>query len=426
MTTEAALSPESTRSAPPQTLRTDARFWRVSFALFLSGLATFALLYCVQPILPAFVHAFALSPAAASLSLSTTTAVLAVAMFGAGALSDAYGRKTVMAGSLIAAAAATLAAALAPNWPTLIAARALTGLALSGAPAVAMAYLAEEMDRSAIGLSMGLFIAGNTLGGMGGRLAAASIVEFWGWRWALGGIGAFSLVCAAAFAFALPRERRSTPKAELVAMGPAIRMHLSDPGLRLLYALGFLLMGAFVTTYNYIGFHLAVPPFSLSQTAIGFVFVIYLLGAVASAVAGDLAGRFGRRRVIVPAVALMPFGVLATLSGSLSIVIVGVALVTVGFFAGHSIASSWIGLRVQHAHAQASALYLFFYYAGSSLAGWSGGWALAAGGWPGVAAFLGALALVALVVAERLRRVAPPAHLVAAPEPKPDRLPPAS
>ena len=110
-------------------------------------------------------------------------------MFGAGALSDAYGRKTVMAASLFAAAAATLAAALAPNWPTLIAARALTGLALSGAPAVAMAYLAEEMDRSAIGLSMGLFIAGNTLGGMGGRLAAASIVEFWGWRWALGAIG---------------------------------------------------------------------------------------------------------------------------------------------------------------------------------------------------------------------------------------------
>ena len=398
----------------------------MSFALFLSGLATFALLYCVQPILPAFVQAFQLTPAAASLSLSTTTAVLAVAMFWAGALSDAYGRKTVMAGSLIAAAAATLAAALAPNWPTLIVARALTGLALSGAPAVAMAYLAEEMDRSAIGLSMGLFIAGNTLGGMGGRLAAASIVEFWGWRWALGAIGLFSLACAAAFAFALPRERRSTPRAELVAMGPAIRMHLADPGLSLLYALGFLLMGAFVTTYNYIGFHLAAPPFSLSQTAIGFVFVIYLLGAVASAVAGDLAGRFGRRRVILPAVALMPLGVLVTLSGSLPVVIAGVALITVGFFAGHSIASSWIGLRVQHAHAQASALYLFFYYAGSSLAGWSGGWALAAGGWPGVAAFLGALTVVALIVAQRLTRVPPPAHLVAAPEPKPDRLPPAS
>ena len=347
-------------------------------------------------------------------------------MFGAGALSDACGRKTIMAVSLVAAAAATVAAAFAPNWPILLGLRALTGLALAGAPAIAMTYLAEEMDRSAVGLSMGLFIAGNTLGGLGGRLAAATIVGFWGWRGALGLIGAVSLVCAIAFAFALPQERHATPKAELVAIGPAIRMHLGDPGLRLLYALGFLLMGAFVTTYNYIGFHLAAPPFALSQTAIGFVFVLYLLGAVASAVAGDLAGRYGRRQVILPAVALMPLGVFASLSSSLSIVILGVGLVTVGFFSGHSIASSWIGLRARSAQAQASALYLFFYYAGSSLAGWAGGWALAAGGWPGVAAFMGALTGLALLVAARLRRVPPPAHLQAQAEPRPEPLVPPS
>ena len=419
MTTPAANLPDQPERDPPLTLRGERRFWRISLALFISGLATFALLYCVQPMLPAFVHAFSLTPAAASLSLSVATAVLAVAMFGAGALSDAHGRKTVMAVSLTAAAAANLAAAFAPNWPTLIALRALTGLALSGAPAIAMAYLAEEMDRSAVGLSMGLFIAGNTLGGMGGRLAAASISEYWGWRAAMGAIGAFSLISAAAFSFALPRERRATPKADLIPIGPAIRMHLGDPGLRLLYALGFLLMGSFVTTYNYIGFHLSAPPFSLSQTAIGFVFVIYLLGAVASAVVGDLAGRFGRRQVILPSVALMPLGVLLTLSSSLWTTIVGVALVTIGFFAGHSIASSWIGLRVQTAQAQASALYLFFYYAGSSLAGWAGGWALAAEGWPGVAAFLGGLTGLAFLIAARLRRVAPPLHLQAKPEPEP-------
>ena len=329
-----------------------------------------------------------------------------------------------MAVSLAAAAAATLAAAFAPDWPTLIALRALTGLALSGLPAIAMTYLAEEMDRSAVGLSMGLFIAGNTTGGLGGRLAAASIAEFWGWRAAIGAVGGFSLICAAAFAFALPRERRTTPKAELVGIGEAIRMHLADPGLRLLYALGFLVMGAFVTTYNYIGFHLAAPPFSLSPSAIGLVFVIYLLGAVASAVAGDLAGRYGRRQVILPAVVLMPLGVVATLSSSLWVTIFGVALVTVGFFAGHSIASSWVGLRAETAHAQASALYLFFYYAGSSLAGWAGGWALAADGWTGVAAFLGLLTSLALLVAAALRRAPPPAHLQAPPEPAPEPLVP--
>ena len=420
MTTRADAPFELSHSVPPLTMRGEARFWRVSLALFISGLATFAVLYCVQPLMPAFARGFSLTPAAASLSLSTTTGVLAFAMFWAGALSDTYGRKTVMVAALGAAALATLAAAVAPNWPTLLAFRALAGLALAGAPAVAMAYLAEEMDRSAVGLSMGLFIAGNTLGGMGGRLATAAIAEAAGWRSAVGAIGALSLVCAIAFAFALPRERHSTPKAKLVAMGPAIRMHLGDPGLRLLFALSFLLMGSFVTTYNYIGFRLAAPPYSLSQTAIGFVFVIYLLGTVASTVAGDLAGRFGRRRVIVPSVALMPVGALATLSHDLWVTILGVTLVTVGFFAGHSIASSWIGLRAATAQAQASALYLFFYYAGSSLAGWSGGWALAGAGWPGVAAFVGALTCLACVIALRLSHVPPPAHLqAAAPEPEP-------
>ena len=398
-------------SDPRLTLRGEARFWRIAFALFLGGFGTFALLYCVQPLLPAFARGFSISPAAASLSLSAATGVLSVAMFGAGALSDAVGRKTVMAASLAAAAAATAAIAFAPSWPTLIALRALTGLALSGVPAVAMAYLAEEMERSAIGLAMGLYIAGSTLGGMGGRLSVAGIADFAGWRAGVGAIGAFSLLCSVLFALSLPPQRAAAPKAHALAVWPAIRLHLGDPGLRGLYALGFLVMGAFVTTYNYIGFRLEAPPFSLSQASIGLVFVIYLVGVVAAPAFGELAGRFGRRRVIGPAIVLMPFGALATLSDHLWLTIFGVGLVTAGFFGGHSIASSWIGLRAEKAQAQASALYLFFYYLGSSVAGTLGGLVIPRAGWPGVVAFVGALALLALLVALRLSRVPPPAHL---------------
>ncbi len=401
----------SAAAEPPLTARGEARFWRVSVALFLGGFATFALLYCVQPLMPSFARTFSISPAAASLSLSAATGVLAFAMFAAGALSDAFGRKTVMAASLAAAAAATFAAAFSRDWTTLIVFRALTGLALSGVPAVAMAYLAEEMDRSAIGLAMGLYIAGSTLGGMGGRLVVAAIADQGGWRVGVGGIGAFSLACAGLFALALPPQRPGAPGRRSNPIVPAIRAHLSDPGLRYLFALAFLLMGAFVTTYNYIGFRLAAPPFSLSQATIGLVFVIYLVGAVSSAAMGELAGRFGRRRVIGPAIVLMPLGVLTTLPNSLPLTILGVGLVTAGFFGGHSIASSWVGLRAAKARAQASALYLFFYYAGSSLAGTIGGSVLARGGWPGVAAFVGGLSALALIVALKLARVPPPAHL---------------
>ena len=407
----AILRFEAPAGDSPLIARGGARFWRVSFALFLGSFATFALLYCVQPLMPTFTRAFSISPAAASLSLSAATGVLAVAMIFAGTLSDVLGRKTVMTASLAAAAAATLAASFSPDWTTLVVLRALTGLALSGVPAVAMAYLVEEMDRSAIGLAMGLYIAGNTLGGMGGRLASAAIADVGGWRGAVAIVGLVSLGCAAAFAFALPRERRLPPKTEATALLPAIRMHFSDPGLRYLFALGFLLMGVLVTTYNYIGFRLEAAPFSLSQTAIGLVYCIYLVGAVASAVMGELAGRYGRRRVIGLAIAFMPIGVLMTLPNSLWLTILGVGVVTVGFFGGHSIASSWVGLRAETAKAQASALYLFFYYAGSSLAGSIGGWVFTLGAWPGEATFLGALSGLALLIALKLARVPPPAHL---------------
>ena len=391
--------------------RGGARFWRVNFALVLGSFATFALLYYVQPLMPFFTRAFSISPAAASLSLSAATGVLAVAMIFAGTLSDIVGRKAIMTASLAAAAAATLAASFSPNWTTFVALRALTGLALSGVPAVAMAYLVEEMDRSAIGLAMGLYIAGTTLGGMGGRLATAAIAEVGGWRGAVALVGLISLGCAVAFAFALPRERRAPLKMGRAALLPTLRAHFSDSGLRYLFALGFLLMGVFVTTYNYIGFRLEAPPFSLSPTMIGFVYCIYLVGTVASTLMGELAGRYGRRRVIGFALAFMPIGVLLTLPNNLWLTILGVGVLTIGFFGGHSIASSWVGLRAETAKAQASALYLFFYYVGSSLAGSIGGWVFTLGAWPGETAFLGGMSALALFIALKLARVPPPAHL---------------
>ena len=402
---------EAPSDNPPLTATGGARFWRVNGALFLGSFATFAMLYCVQPLMPTFTRAFAISPAAASLSLSAATGVLAVAMVFAGTLSDVAGRKTVMTASLAAASAATVAASFSPDWTAFVALRALTGLALSGVPAVAMAYLVEEMDRSAIGLAMGLYIAGNTLGGLSGRLASAGIADVGGWRSAIAVVGLVSLGCAAMFAFALPKERRAPAKARTTALFPAIAMHFSDPGLRYLFAMGSLLMGAFVATYNYIGFRLAAPPFSLSPAMIGFVYCIYLVGAVSSTVTGELAGRYGRRRVIGFALAFMPIGVVLTLPDNLWLVILGVGVVTIGFFGGHSIASSWVGLRADTAKAQASALYLFFYYAGSSLAGWIGGWVFSRAGWPGEAAFVGGLSVLALGIAMKLTRVAPPAHL---------------
>ncbi len=401
------------RASPPRISRSEAAFWRVTGPLAFGGFCTFALLYSVQPLMPVLAREFSVSPAEASLSLSTTTAVLAFAMLAAGAVSEVFGRKRVMVFSLAASSLAAMLAALAPDWPTLLALRALAGLALSGLPAVAMAYLSDEMDAEAIGLAMGLYIAGSTLGGMSGRLVVAALSDEFGWRPAIAATGAVGLVGAALIGFGLPASRRFSPRwPDFAGLASPLRRHLSDPGLRLLFAEGFLLMGSFVCAYNYIGFRLTTPPFSLSQTAIGFIFVLYLVGAVSSMVMGDLAGRFGRRSVLWIAIAIEAAGVATTLPDNMVAVIVGVGLITWGFFGAHSIASSWVGLRAEGGRAQAAALYLFFYYVGSSLVGSSGGLFYAQAGWPGVAGLLAALTGAALIVALRLSKVPPPRHLV--------------
>ena len=382
-------------------------FARVIAAFFIGGFAIFELLYCVQPLLPEFAREFRLAPASASLAVSVSTVVMASTLFFAGFAAARFGRKPVMVASLVVSALATLGCALAPNWGALLALRGLMGLALAGLPSLAMAYLAEEIDGPALGFAMGMYIAGSTLGGMFGRLVVGFIADHGGWRLALAAIGLNSLVGAVFFALALPGERAGERRpASFASLIAHARAHFGDEGLPWLFAVGYLVMGAFICTYNYIGFRLAAPPFSLDQTRIGLIFTLYLLGAVSSTIMGDLAARLGRRRVLWIALAIGLVGVLVSLPDRLLPAVLGVALVTWSFFGAHSIASSWVGLRANEGRAQASALYLFFYYVGSSLNGWMGGLAYQRDGWDGVAALIVALLGLAFLAALKLARVA--------------------
>ena len=399
-----ALTPKLRRGAPG--------YARVVVAFFIGGFAIFELLYCVQPLLPEFAREFQLSPAGASLAVSVSTVVMASMLFFAGLAAERFGRKPVMVASLVVSALATLAAALAPTWPALLALRGLMGLALAGLPSLAMAYLADEIDGPALGFSMGMYIAGSTLGGMFGRLVVGLISDHFNWRVALGAIGANSLLGALFFVYALPADRtRAGAPGNLASLVRVARAHFADEGLRWLFAVGYLVMGAFICTYNYIGFRLAAPPFSLDQTRIGLIFTLYLLGAASSTIMGDLAARYGRRKVLWIALAIGLVGVVVTLPNQLIPAVAGVALVTWSFFGAHSIASSWVGLRVNEGRAQASALYLFFYYVGSSLNGWMGGLAYQRFGWNGVAALIGLLLGLAFLAGLKLARVPPPRHL---------------
>jgi len=378
---------------------------RVRLGLFAAGLATFALLYTPQPLLPMLAASFGATPAAASLAISAGTGALAVAIIGASSLSEVFGRRRVMTISLLAAAALGLIAPVAPSLGALVALRVVQGLALAGVPATAMAYLAEEVDRSSLGRAMGLYIAGNAIGGLSGRVMAGVLAEHGGWRVALAGVGGCSLACAIVFAVVLPPSAFFTPAPlRLRALAATLGRHLVDAGLLRLYLIGFTLMGAFVTVYNYLTFRLSAAPFALPASVIGALFTGYLAGTFSATVAGRLADRAGRRVVLVLGVVVAIGGVALTLSASLVCIVAGLVVLTTGFFAAHSVASGWVGGRARQAPAQASALYLCLYYVGGSVAGTFGGVCYARGGWPQTAAFVTLLLAVALASAVSMRR----------------------
>jgi YNFM family putative membrane transporter len=233
-----------------------------------------------------------------------------------------------------------------------------------------------------------------------GRLLAALLTGLFSWRWGVGAIGALGLAASAIFWRTLPPSRHFVPRPLRVrSLAATFAEQFRDPRLLVLFAEGFLLMGAFVTTYNYATYHLLDPPYSLSQAAVGLIFVVYLVGIFASAWIGARADRAGRGRMLRLMTVLMLGGLALTMLRPLWCAVAGIAVVTFGFFGGHSVASSWVGLRAHRAKAQAAALYLFFYYMGSSVAGAAGGLFWERWRWPGVAAFVGTMLVTAIGLA---------------------------
>lgn len=390
------------------TQRGTVAFRKTNIAFFAGGFTTFAILYCTQPLLPELSKEFRISPAMASLSLSVATISMAISMLFVGSISEVKGRKPIMIFSLLAASTLSVLTSLVPNFHFLILLRILQGIVLAGLPAIAMAYLSEEIEPSSLGVAMGLYISGNSFGGMSGRVIIGMLTDAFNWHVALGIIGGLSVLMSLIFLFMLPASKNFRPrKMEIGKLTRSMLSHFQDPGLLCLYAIAFLLMGSFVTLYNYIGYQLLAPPYSLSQTVVGWIFVTYIVGTFSSVMIGRLADQHGRRKVLWIILLLMFVGACVTLSTNLIVKILGIVLFTFSFFGSHSIASSWVGLRAKHDKAQASSLYLFFYYAGSSIGGTTGGIFWKDYGWYGVIGMISCFLTFAFMFSIALTRVAP-------------------
>lgn len=395
----ASSSPASASSSPATGLRPGMSGYRGAVvALVAAGLASFNAMYATQGLLPALTEQLHVSPSAAALTVSAVTGMLALSIIPASVTSERFGRGRVLIVCSLGATALGIALAFAPSFGLLVAGRALQGLLVAGVPAVAMAWIAEEMHSDWLAPTMGLYVAGTTVGGLLGRLVPGSVAEVASWHWAMFATAALAFACAIVSTVALPAQRNFHHK-HLTLRGEysALTGHLRNPRIAGLFAVGFLLMGSFVSVYNYLGFRLRAD-YGFSDAAIGVVFLLYLVGTVASAGAGKLAARIGRSRVVMAGIAMLAAGLLITLLSPIWSLLVGVAVVTGGLFTAHATASGWVSALATTHRAEASAMYLCCYYLGSSAIGYLTGFSFHAADWPGlVATLLTLVALAALV-----------------------------
>nr|WP_083741047.1 MFS transporter [Mycobacterium sp. MS1601] len=386
--------------------RGSSDYRRLLAALFCAGVATFAQLYSLQGVLPQLAEHYKIGAADAALTVSLATTGLAISVIPWSMVADRVGRVRAMTISVTAATVAGLLVALAPTYPVLLAGRFVEGIALGGVPAVAIAYLTEEVERRHSARAAGIYVAGTTIGGLLGRVVAGPIAETVHWRVGVFVVAVLCALAAAGFIALAPRPRGFVPSS---ARGVLHRLavNLRSPRQLALYAQAFLLMGGFVALYNFLGFRLVAAPFNLPEHLVSLVFVAYLAGTWASSRAGAEATRFGRRRVLLVSVTLMAAGVVMTLSPQLLVVLTGLVVATIGFFGAHAIASGWTAADAGTGKAQASSLYNLAYYGGSSLVGWFGGVAFDSHGWPALAATVLSLVLLATAIAATVLRQRP-------------------
>jgi MFS transporter, YNFM family, putative membrane transport protein len=361
-------------------------------ALFCAGIATFAQLYSPQAALASIARDFDVSPADSALVVSAATIGLAIGVIPWSIVADRTGRVRAMTVAIVVATAFGLLVPFAPDFGLLLAGRLLEGFFVGGVPAVALAYLNEEVEPAHAARAAGTYVAGTTIGGLAGRLIAGPIADAWNWR---AGVFITALVCAAAAAAFV---RLAPPARGFVAGRPRGRFVVNRRQLAI-YTQAFLLMGGFVALYNFLGFRLEAAPFALAPALASLVFIAYLAGTWSSSRAGALATRVGRLPVLLGGTTVMIAGVLLTLSDVLAVVLAGLVLATAGFFAAHAVASGWAGAAAVGGRAQAASLYNLAYYAGSSLFGWLGGVFFVNLGWGAITGMIVTIAVLAVAVA---------------------------
>lgn len=381
----------------------------IRLAAGLAGYCTFINLYSPQAILPLLSDEFGAGPAQIANIISASTLAVALIAPFSGTVADVLGRKRVIVTAMVILSIPTIMAALAPTLNALIFWRFMQGLAMPPVFAVTIAYLGEELPPHEATAAAGVYTSGASLGGFSGRLFTGVLADLFGWRYAIGFLAMLTLTGAVIVMATLPRERKFVRSEGLVASAKQMLRHFRNPQLIATYAVGFGVLFNFIATFTYISFRLAEPPYSLSATWLGAIFVVYLLGSAVAPMTGFAVGRFGRRQVMIATIGLWVVGIALTLLTPLWVILLGLALCAGCGLLCQAISTGYVTVTAQAGRSSAVGLYVTSFYLGGSFGGGIGGLAWIFGGWPACVAVMAVmLAIMATIVATKWSRTDSP------------------
>jgi predicted MFS family arabinose efflux permease len=387
----------------------DRNFLARRIAVGLAGYCAFINLYSPQAILPLLSQEY--GAGAAEISTIMTAGTLAIALTApfTGTVADVLGRKRVIVAAMLIVAVPTVMAALAPSLGALIFWRFVQGLVLPPIFAVTIAYIGDEWPAHEATAAAGVYTSGASLGGFSGRFITGILSDLIGWREAFVVLALISVACALAMAMLLPRERKFVRSEGLVASGKQMLRHFRNPQLLATYAVGFGVLFNFIATFTYIGFRLAAAPYNFSPTALGAIFVVYLVGSAMTPLIGMAVGRFGRRHFMIALIALWIVGIALTLLTPLWAILLGLTICASCGLLCQAVSTGYVAITAQAGRSSAVGLSVTSFYVGGSFGAALGGIAWTLAGWPACVAMVALmLVLMAIVVITAWTRTTAP------------------
>lgn len=386
---------------------------RLIWGLCIASVVIYINLYLMQGMLPAIAEHFQVTAASAALVLSVTSFSLAFSLLMFALISDRVGRLGPIIITLWLLVASNVLLILVQDFETLMALRLLQGVLLAGVPAIAMAYMKEQLSAAFILKAAAIYIMANSLGGILGRLVGGVLSQYFDWQQGMIILFAVTLMGVALVHYLLIRNLLiSNSKLNTSINAPATSVlnealnnllaankpphlsngaatqsqglsqqaklrldmagflyHLKDSQMRLAFILGGLAFFVMVNQFSFIQLHLMAAPYDLSRLQATLIFLCYLSGTLASYLSARWIAKFGSLPLFKLALGLMLLGSTLTLFNTLATIVMGFLLTAAGFFLTHSCCNAFVAMRAQSHRAKATALYLCSYYLGAALGG---------------------------------------------------------